>query len=116
MRLDDEAATIAAARDQAAKQSQTIIADAILTANRGYLAAFNAVTEESADPYMILANPRPIFPPVDKSIAFRLEETTVPAPALCKDFGETKGFRLIMEHPAGVVQNLAQRPVRPGQP
>ncbi|MGE0281050.1 MAG: DUF2259 domain-containing protein [Rhizobiaceae bacterium] len=106
VRLDDEAATVGAAREQATKQSQAIITDQILAAHRGYLAAFNAVTEESADPYTILANPRPIFPPVDKSIAFRLEETTVPAPALCKDFGETKGFRLIMEHPAGASKTL----------
>jgi len=101
VRLDNEAATLSAARDQAATQSQSVISDQILTANHGYLAAFNAVTEESADPYTILANPRPIFPPIDKSIAFRLEETTVPVPDLCKDMGEIKGFRLIMEHPAG---------------
>ena len=105
-RLEDEAASVDAARKQAANQSQTIIADAVLAANRGYLAAFNAVTEESADPYMILANPRPIFPPIDKSIAFRLEETSVPGPELCKDFGETKGFRLILEHPAGSARTL----------
>lgn len=106
VRLDNEAATVDAARGQAAKQGQTIVADSVLAAHRGYLAAFNAVTEESADPYMILANPRPIFPPIDKPIAFRLEETTVPVTDLCKDIGGTKGFRLIMEHPAGASKTL----------
>jgi predicted secreted protein len=101
VRLEEESASIKTAREQAARQGQAIVADEILTTNRGYLAAFNAVTEESADPYTILANPRPIFPPVDKSVAFRLEETTVHVPESCKDFGEIKGFRLVMEHPAG---------------
>jgi len=112
-RLDDEAATLTAAREQAAKRGQSIITDQILAANRGYLAAFNAVTEESADAYTILANPRPIFPPVDKSIAFRLEETTVPVPETCKDFGNIKGFRLIMEHPAGSSKILHDDPSIP---
>jgi predicted secreted protein len=106
VRLDDEAATVGAARGQAATQGHAVVPDSILGANRGFLAAFNAVTEESADPYTILANPRPIFPPVDKSIAFRLEETTVPMPDLCKDIGATKGFRLIMSHPAGASKTL----------
>ena len=80
VRLDDEAAKLEAARAEAASRSQTIIADAVLTANRGYLAAANAVTEESADAFNILANPRPVFPPIDEPIAFKLEETSVPPP------------------------------------
>lgn len=106
IRLDNEAASVAAARAEAATKGQAVLADRILMANPGYLAAFNAVTEESADPYAILANPRPIFPPIDKPIAFRLEETTVPVSSQCTDIGETKGFRLIMTHPAGASKTL----------
>jgi predicted secreted protein len=106
IRLDNEAASVAAARAEAETKGQAVLADRILTANPGYLAAFNAVTEESADPYAILANPRPIFPPIDKPIAFRLEETTAPVSSQCTDIGETKGFRLIMMHPAGASRTL----------
>lgn len=51
VRLEEESASIKTAREQAARQGQAIAADEILITNRGYLAAFNAVTEESADPY-----------------------------------------------------------------
>ena len=99
--LDNENADLATARGDAAAKSQSIVADAILSANKGYLAAFNAVTEESADPFNLLANPRPIFPPVDEPVAFKLEETAAPVPKGCEEFGEIKGFRLIRSQPAG---------------
>lgn len=106
VRLDDEAAELDAARAQAASKAQAIVTDAILADNRGYLVAANAVTEESADAFNILANPRPVFPPVDEPVAFKLEETSVPIPEGCADIGETKGFRLIMTHPAGPSKTL----------
>lgn len=50
VRLDDENATVAAARLQARQRGEAIVSQAELTANRGITAGFNPVTELSADP------------------------------------------------------------------
>lgn len=97
--LEQDGASLIDARKQAETEAMKIIPDSAL--QRSYLAAFNAVTEESADPYNLLANPRPVFPPIDPPVAFKLEETNLPAPEGCKDLGEIKGFRLIRTQPAG---------------
>ncbi len=45
-----------------------------LAANPGFSAGFNPVTEFGADPYRMVVNPRPVFPPIDAPLEFRLEE------------------------------------------
>ncbi|RUU09269.1 DUF2259 domain-containing protein, partial [Mesorhizobium sp. M6A.T.Ca.TU.002.02.2.1] len=51
VRLDDENATLEAARVAARQKGEAIIKQAELTANRGITAGFNPVTELSADPF-----------------------------------------------------------------
>ncbi|MEO3999079.1 DUF2259 domain-containing protein [Mesorhizobium sp. CAU 1732] len=94
VRIDDEGATLQDARDEAYKRGQTIAIDRELAANRGVTAAHNPITELSADPHRVMVNPRPVVPPVDKPVEFRLEEMTLETPENCQGFGDTKGFRL----------------------
>lgn len=95
VRIDDESATLQAARDKAREQGEAIVKQAELAANRGYTAGQNAVTELSADPARMAVNPRPVFPAIDKPLEFRLE--TIPFGALeqCHGMGEAQGFRLM---------------------
>lgn len=93
--IEDEAATVDAARAQAQTQGEKLHADAILEKNRGDLVAFNAVTENSADPYRIAANPRPVFAPIDPPLEFRLEEFDVLPTQQCEGIGDLKGFKLL---------------------
>ncbi|MBT8388291.1 MAG: DUF2259 domain-containing protein, partial [Altererythrobacter sp.] len=58
VRIDDETADLTQARSDAAAQGQSIITDAVLAENPGYLAGFNTVTEASADPFRMAVNPR----------------------------------------------------------
>lgn len=95
VRIEDESATVEAARAAARERGQTVISDAILAAHRGYAAGVNAVTELSADPTRWAVNPRPVFPPIDDPVEFRLEEVRVATPDRCRDLGEIKGFRLV---------------------
>lgn len=107
--IDDETAGIAAARGQARASGEAIVSDAELADNSGYLAGFNAITELSADPFRIVVNPRPVFPPIDDPLEFRLEEISFAATGTCAGIGETtKGFRLIAIHsqPGGVAELL----------
>lgn len=94
IRLDDENETVASARSQARQRGEQIVADATLAEFRGVTAAFNAVTEFSADPYRIVVNPRPVFPPIDDPVEFRLEELPLAADERCQGFGDIAGFRL----------------------
>ncbi len=95
VRLDDENATLSDARAAARRQSQHVIADSTLAAHPGYRAGWNAVTELSADPHRIAVNPRPVFPPIDDPVEFRLDEIPVPTPANCQNLGDIVGFRLL---------------------
>ena len=95
VRLDSEDATLAQARAAARKQSQQVISDADLAAHPGFRAGWNAVTELSADPHRLAALPRPVFPPIDAPVEFRLEEVPVSAPDQCRNLGEIVGFRLL---------------------
>ncbi|MDX8521438.1 DUF2259 domain-containing protein [Mesorhizobium dulcispinae] len=95
VRLDDEAATIEAARLQSRQKGEAIVSQAELAANRGITAGFNAVTELSADPYRMAVNPRPIFSPVDDLLEFRLDEVAVNDTEGCQSQGEINGFRLL---------------------
>jgi len=97
--IEDEFATVQNARATARARGEKIMKDATLTANRGHLAGFNAVTELNADPYRMIVNPRPVFSPVDAPLEFRLEEFQVEAPARCDGFGDIAGFRLLKMRP-----------------
>lgn len=95
VRLDDETATIEAARLQARQKGEAIISQAELSANRGITAGFNPVTELSADPHRMVVNPRPIFSPVDQPLEFRLDELGMNNTEGCESQGEINGFRLL---------------------
>ncbi len=94
VRIDDESANLQAARAQAREQGGKIVADDVLAENRGFLAGFNAITEISADPYRMTVNPRPVFPPIDAQLEFRLEEISLGEVERCP-FGPIKGFKLV---------------------
>lgn len=95
VRLDDETATIEAARLQARQKGEAIVSQAELSANRGITAGFNPVTELSADPHRMAVNPRPIFSPVDQPLEFRLDELGMNNTEGCESQGEINGFRLL---------------------
>lgn len=95
VRIDDESATLQAAREKAREQGEAIVGQSELAANRGYTAGSNAVTELSADPLRMAVNPRPVFPPIDKPLEFRLETLPFGELEQCHGMGEAKGFRLL---------------------
>jgi predicted secreted protein len=95
VRLDDETATLDAARLQARQKGEAIVSATELTANRGITAGFNPVTELSADPFRMVVNPRPIFSPVDPPLEFRLDEIGMNDTERCQSLGEINGFRLL---------------------
>ncbi|WP_173931635.1 DUF2259 domain-containing protein [Chelativorans sp. Marseille-P2723] len=95
VRLDDERARLEEARDQAKTRGQRIVADEELRRNIGFRAGWNAVTELSADPHRMMVNPRPIMPPLDEALEFRLEELVLGEPERCRHFGPVAGFRLL---------------------
>jgi len=95
VRLDDEQATVNTARAQVKSRSQAIISDEELTQNKGFQAGWNAVTELSADPLRMMVNPRPIVPPLDDPVEFRLEEVSLAPPDGCQEMGDIVGFRLL---------------------
>lgn len=95
VRLDDENATLEAARLQARQKGEAIVKQDELTANRGITAGFNPVTELSADPFRMVVNPRPIFFPVDDPLEFRLDEIGMNNTEGCESQGEINGFRLL---------------------
>lgn len=92
--LEQDGAGISDARALARTQAQSVIADTILAENRGFTAGWNAVTEQSADPFRMAVNPRPVFPAIDSPLEFRLAELPMPDGAECYGFGEPAGFRL----------------------
>jgi predicted secreted protein len=108
VRIDDESATVDSARAQARERGESIVPQTELEANPGYTAALNPVTELSADKFRLAVNPRPVFPPVDTPMEFRLEEFPVEAPQACSGVDGIKGFRLLRIHPVegGVTEVL----------
>jgi predicted secreted protein len=98
VRLENESASLTDARKQARDKGQKVVPEAELAANRGYTAGLNPVTELSADPHRMVVNPRPVFPPVDPALEFRLEEIPFNNRAgmeACNSQGEINGFRLL---------------------
>jgi predicted secreted protein len=108
VRIDDETAALATARDQARQQGETIVKQAELSANRGMTAGFNPVTELSADPLRMVVNPRPVFPAIDPPLEFRLEILPMGEAESCHGLGEASGFRLLRidASPGGQTQVL----------
>lgn len=96
VRLEDENDTVSSARAQARTRGEKVVRDVVLGENRGHTVGFNAITELSADPYRMAVNPRPIYPPVDDPIEFRLQPHPVIAPERCDNLGEVNGFALTM--------------------
>lgn len=99
--LQDENATVTNARIKALQQGQSVIGDGILLDNPGFTAGRNSVTELSADPARMVVNPRPVFPPIDDALEFRIQEVAVPQPQRCQNLGEIKGFRLLRLQTSG---------------
>lgn len=95
VRIDDENATVADARRQAADNGEAAVPAGELAANPGFTAGMNAVTELSADPHRMAVNPRPVMPPIDAPAEFRIEEIPLAAPSGCENLGDIVGFRLI---------------------
>ena len=95
VRLDDEAATLQAARNKAREQGEAVVKEAELDANPGFTAGSNPVTELSADPQRMVVNPRPVFPAIDEPLEFRLNQFALSGDDVCASQGETKGFRLL---------------------
>lgn len=95
VRIDDETATLDAARDEAQRQGEAVVKQAVLEANRGFTAGFNPVTELSADPLRMAVNPRPVFPAIDPPLEFRLEILPFGEQKQCHGLGGASGFRLL---------------------
>lgn len=93
IRLDDEAASVSDARAAAREQGEKLTQDGVL--QPGFMAGFNAITELSADPHRLAVNPRPVFPPIDAPVEFRIEEIALEQPENCHGLGEAVGFRLV---------------------
>ncbi len=95
VRLDDESATLQAARGKAREQGEAFVKQAELDANPGFMAGSSPVTELSADPQRMVVNPRPVFPAIDEPLEFRLNEFALNGDDVCASQGETRGFRLL---------------------
>ena len=116
-RIDNESASVAEARALARAEGETIISDALLAANRGYLAASNPITELSADPFRVVVNPRPVNPPIDDPVEFRLTELPFVAEGTCTSITDTvQGFRLveIKSEPGSITRLLSEDESVPG--
>lgn len=94
VRLEQDGASVDAARADAKAKGEAIVPRNVLDANRGYLAGFNALTETSADPHRMTVSPRPVFPPIDPPLALMLDELPFEDAQRCMDLGDLKGFRL----------------------
>ncbi len=103
VRIDDEAADVATARARAREKGEALAPQAVLDANPGFTAGWNAITELSADPFRIAVSPRAVFPPIDPAVEFRLAEVPFAPPSGCENLGDTMGFRLVRidETPGG---------------
>lgn len=93
--LEDETASVEEARQRARIRGERIIRDAQLASNRGTTVAFSPVTELSADPFRLVANPRLVVPPVDAAVEFRLEEIAMQTPPRCEGLGDIVGMRIM---------------------
>ncbi len=109
VRIDDETASVEDARAQARSAGQSVVADDILAANRGFTAGFNPPTEQSADPFRMTVNPRPVEPPIDGPLEVRLTEKLFASGGSCPEETE-KGFKLVLVdvQPGGTTRLLSE--------
>ncbi|MDH4985257.1 DUF2259 domain-containing protein [Aminobacter anthyllidis] len=108
VQMEDESVGLDAARAEARKRGDKIVKEDELAANRGRLAGFNAVTETSADPHRMTVNPRPVFPPIDPQLEFKLEEISLGEIERCPGIGPVKGFKLVRVGDGGKTEVLQE--------
>lgn len=94
VRLEQDGSPVSEARQKAREQGEKTVPASELSANRGYTAGLNPITELSANPLRIKVNPRPVFPTIDAPLEFVIEEIPIKAAEICGSQGDTKGFRL----------------------
>lgn len=89
--LNDETKSVHDAREEA-----RILAGPVMKSfeDRGHVVATNRSTEKSIDSGRMVANPRPVVPPIDKEIEFRLDNLKFTPSTNCEAFGPSAGFRL----------------------
>ena len=92
VRIDDEMAQIADARNQVRQQAASALQ---MITEPGFLAATNTHTEISPDPHRIVAAPRSYIPSGSPNLEFRLDVYDVPGEDYCSADGTVKAFKLI---------------------
>jgi predicted secreted protein len=90
--LRDENSAVFDAREQVRMQAGPVMKS---FEGRGILAGTNQPTEVSADAKRMSVNPRPVVPPIDEQLEFRIATYQTPPTTLCEPFGATIGFRLL---------------------
>ncbi|HSM18990.1 MAG TPA: DUF2259 domain-containing protein [Hyphomicrobiales bacterium] len=106
VRVEDETATLSAARNRSDEAARDLLVRLDIVP-RGDHVASNPVTELSADPHRVTFNPRTVVPPIDPEITLTLEQYPLPGPEICAQFGETQGFALRLEQ-AGRTRTLSR--------
>lgn len=94
--FEDETADPAAVRAENAAAARALLEERGI-APSGQHVASNPVTELSADPHLVVFNPRMVLPPIDEPVTLRLEHFSLPSNRLCDSFGLSRGFALTLE-------------------
>ncbi len=95
IRIEEDAASIADARERAREAAQTLFETHDPEAHPGSLVVANPPTELSADSYRARFLPRPIEPTPDKPVELRLEPLPLSGGKACEVFGTSYGYRLV---------------------
>lgn len=96
VRLDDEMADVAQARDDAAMAATDTGLPADADLSPAFAAGINAITELSASPFTMEVNPRPVVPPINTPLSVRLEELPMLPTGTCEGITDTvMGFKLV---------------------
>ncbi|HEY9058290.1 MAG TPA: DUF2259 domain-containing protein [Aurantimonas sp.] len=95
IRIEEDGAGVADAREQAREAAQPLFTTYDPEAHPGSLVVANPPTELSADPYRARFLPRPIEPTPDKPVELRLEPIPLSGGKACEVFGTSYGFRLV---------------------
>lgn len=99
VRLEHDGATEAEARAEAEAQSASARIKFQTRFEANHVAS-NPVTELTSDPHYVTVNPRLVLPPIDDPYSFKLVTYELPGNESCEAFGQTKGFRLMVERDA----------------
>jgi predicted secreted protein len=94
--VEDETADPAAVRAENAAAARALLEERGV-APRGQHVASNPVSELSADPHLVVFNPRIMVPTLDEPITLRLEQFPLSGGRLCSVMGMTRGFALTLE-------------------